>query len=68
MYHTVHKQLSEDNKVYKLPKGSKIIHIGGWKKLESEKVSKQKFNNDLSKLFGIQNKDVVDNGFTEQWV
>ena len=50
-----------------LPKGSKIIHIGGWKKLESEKISKDKFNSDLAACFGIDPIDVIDiYGFTEQ--
>ena len=50
-----------------LPKGSKIIHIGGWKKLESEKISKELFNDRLSKCFGIHPTDVIDiYGFTEQ--
>lgn len=50
-----------------LPKGSKIIHIGGWKKLESEKISKDLFNDRLSKCFGINPTDVIDiYGFTEQ--
>ena len=50
-----------------LPKGSKIIHIGGWKKLESEKISKDLFNDRLSKCFGVKPTDVIDIfGFTEQ--
>lgn len=50
-----------------LPKGSKIIHIGGWKKLESEKISKDLFNDRFSKCFGINPTDVIDiYGFTEQ--
>lgn len=50
-----------------LPRGSKIIHIGGWKKLESEKISKDLFNDRLSKSFGINSTDVIDiYGFTEQ--
>lgn len=50
-----------------LPRGSKIIHIGGWKKLESEKIDKHLFNERLSKCFGINPDDVIDiYGFTEQ--
>lgn len=50
-----------------LPKGSKIIHIGGWKKLESQKINKELFNQRLSNCFGISPIDVVDiYGFTEQ--
>lgn len=50
-----------------LPKGSKVIHIGGWKKLENEKVSKERFNEMASELFGIGPQDIIDiYGFTEQ--
>jgi hypothetical protein len=50
-----------------LPKGSKVIHIGGWKKLENEKVSKDIFNDLTAKKFGISQEDIVDiYGFTEQ--
>lgn len=53
--------------VFSLPKGSKVIHIGGWKKLENEKVTKEEFNKQASELFGIDSKDVIDiYGFTEQ--
>ncbi|WP_293667285.1 acyl-CoA reductase [uncultured Parabacteroides sp.] len=52
---------------FQLPKGSKIIHIGGWKKLENEKISKAEFNRRASLLFGIESMDVIDiYGFTEQ--
>jgi hypothetical protein len=50
-----------------LPKGSKLIHIGGWKKLENEKVSKEVFNEQSEKLFGLEKGNVIDiYGFTEQ--
>ena len=52
---------------FKLPEGSKIIHIGGWKKLESEKISKNEFNKSMTKLFSVKEKHVIDiYGFTEQ--
>lgn len=58
--------LKSGNKL-QLPKGSKIIHIGGWKKLESEKIDKLLFNNRLSSCFGVEPADVIDiYGFTEQ--
>lgn len=67
LYSEVVKPLSEKNITFKLSKGSKIIHIGGWKKLESEKVSKEEFNAKASALFGIDASDVIDiYGFTEQ--
>lgn len=52
---------------FKLPIGSKIIHIGGWKKLESEKISKEQFNRAMSQLFSVEETHVIDiYGFTEQ--
>jgi len=67
LYSQVLKALQASNVKLHLPKGSKIIHIGGWKKLESEKVEKSLFNKQLSDVFGIEPADVVDiYGFTEQ--
>ncbi|NVN94342.1 MAG: acyl-CoA reductase [Bacteroidetes bacterium] len=57
----------EKGEMFQLPVGSKIIHIGGWKKLENEKVTKEEFNKNASVLFGINPDDVIDiYGFTEQ--
>lgn len=51
---------------YQLP-GAKIIHIGGWKKLESEKIAPEKLMDDCVSVFGVAPKDIVDfYGFTEQ--
>ena len=67
LYSQVLKALQASQIQLHLPKGSKIIHIGGWKKLESEKVEKSLFNKQLSDIFGIEPTDVVDiYGFTEQ--
>ena len=67
LYSQVLKALQAADVKLRLPKGSKIIHIGGWKKLESEKVEKRLFNQQLSESFGIEPTDVVDiYGFTEQ--
>lgn len=67
LYANVLKAFSDVDVNIHLPKGSKIIHIGGWKKLESEKISKDKFNSDLATRFGIDPADVIDiYGFTEQ--
>ncbi len=61
------KPLIEAKRVFKLPPGSKVIHIGGWKKLKDQSVSKEEFNNTLAGLFQISPSDVVDfYGFTEQ--
>lgn len=67
LYSQVLKALQASQIQLHLPTGSKIIHIGGWKKLESEKVEKSLFNKQLSEVFGIEPTDVVDiYGFTEQ--
>ncbi len=67
LYSEVVKPLCEQDMTFNLPQGSKVIHIGGWKKLESEKVSKDTFNEMTSSLFGIQSEDIIDiYGFTEQ--
>ena len=67
LYQHVLQSIEKAGVQIQLPKGSKIIHIGGWKKLESEKISKDLFNDRLSKCFGINPTDVIDiYGFTEQ--
>lgn len=67
LYSNVLKAIQEKGATIPLPKGSKIIHIGGWKKLESEKISKDLFNKQLAGCFGIEPIDVIDiYGFTEQ--
>lgn len=67
LYSNVLKAIREKGITIPLPKGSKIIHIGGWKKLESEKISKELFNQQLAVCFGIEPVDVIDiYGFTEQ--
>lgn len=67
LYSNVLKAVKEKGITIPLPKGSKIIHIGGWKKLESEKISKELFNKQLADCFGVEPVDVIDiYGFTEQ--
>lgn len=67
LYKHVLQSIEKAGVKIQLPKSSKIIHIGGWKKLESEKISKDLFNERLSKCFGIEPTDVIDiYGFTEQ--
>lgn len=67
LFSNVLKEIDRTKIDVKLPVGSKILHIGGWKKLESEKISKDIFNEKISKCFGIEPKDVIDvYGFTEQ--
>ena len=42
LYFYVVKKLINKGKKFRLPVNTKIIHIGGWKKLESKKVSREK--------------------------
>lgn len=67
LYSEVIRPLHEQGISFTLPKGSKIIHIGGWKKLENEKISREELNQKAADLFGIETEDVIDiYGFTEQ--
>lgn len=67
LYHHVIRKLKEQNKTFKLPPDTKIVHIGGWKKLENQKVSKSQFLNDIQNSLGIEPQHVIDfYGFTEQ--
>jgi hypothetical protein len=67
LYANVLKAIRETGEKISLPKGSKIIHIGGWKKLESEKIYKELFNSELAECFSIHPSDIIDiYGFTEQ--
>jgi len=44
-----------------------IMHIGGWKKLYDQKVSKEEFNDLLVDVFGLKYDNILDiYGFTEQ--
>lgn len=49
------------------PGDATIVHIGGWKKLQSESVSRAVFNQALEDVLGVRNTEVIDVfGFTEQ--
>ena len=67
LYNHVIKEMIKKNIQLKLPENSKITHIGGWKKLESEKVTKKQFVSDVSQVFGVLKENIFDfYGFTEQ--
>ena len=52
---------------FKSMKNTKIIHIGGWKKLSDKKVSKDEFNQKISEFFNCQKENIIDiYGMTEQ--
>lgn len=58
----------KENKIHlPLPKGSSIIHIGGWKKLADQEVGREIFVKDACEVFALEPKNVIDiYGFTEQ--
>lgn len=67
VYEYLIKFLKSERVKISLPKGSILLHIGGWKKLEDEKIPKEKFNKTLSKALDINIEDIIDvYGFTEQ--
>lgn len=67
LYAQVLQHIRRAGRTLQLPAGSKVIHIGGWKKLESEKIGKEQFNRHLADGFGIRPEDIIDiYGFTEQ--
>lgn len=60
------KQLQKHGVKFDLPHVT-ILHIGGWKKLQSEAVSKKIFNKTMCSVFGVEPKNIIDcYGFTEQ--
>lgn len=67
LYSLLIRPLRANSVSFRLPPGSKVIHIGGWKKLEGEKVDKATFNHETATLFGLNETDVIDiYGFSEQ--
>jgi hypothetical protein len=59
--------LLEQGRGFKLPPGSRVAHIGGWKKLVDQQVSKERFNAAMAQAFGVAESEVIDfYGFTEQ--
>lgn len=66
LYHYVVRPMLESGRKLRLP-GAKIVHIGGWKKLEGMKVTRERLVADCAECFGVSEGDVVDlYGFTEQ--
>lgn len=67
LYEYVAKRLLNKSKTYQLPKGTQVLHIGGWKKLKDKAVSKEKFNQTMAHVFGVEEDAILDAyGFTEQ--
>ena len=67
LYTHLIKPLLKEKYLFTLSGRSKVIHIGGWKKLENQKVSRSKFLKDVGSALGIPPSNVLDfYGFTEQ--
>jgi hypothetical protein len=67
LYTQVIKKLLQEKLLFKLPPSSKVIHIGGWKNLEDQKVSRSCFLEHIHSTLGICPENVFDfYGFTEQ--
>lgn len=60
------QEISEHGRGLDVPENSKLIHIGGWKKLESMKVSPTQTKDFFSLATGIDSQNIHDvYGFTE---
>ena len=67
LYHHLIRLLKDRQVKFRLPDSAKIIHIGGWKKLVDQKVSRQQFLDDVFLILGVESSRVYDfYGFTEQ--
>jgi hypothetical protein len=67
LYVALLRPLLAAGKRWQLPKGSTILHIGGWKKLEDQKVDRAVLAAAARTVFGIPPEGVIDTyGFTEQ--
>jgi len=62
----VTESLTRRGKKFRLP-SSTVLHIGGWKALERQRVSREAFQEGLTKCLGVLPSGVIDiYGFTEQ--
>ena len=67
LYAQVLAPLAAAGRRFALPPGSKLVHIGGWKKLADQSVSREAFDAAAAQVFDIAPTDVHDfYGFTEQ--
>ena len=67
LYSQLIKPLKKRGGTLQLPAGSRVAHIGGWKRLQAEHVDRNRFLEDVSGTLGVQADDIVDfYGFTEQ--
>jgi hypothetical protein len=67
LYSRLIKPLLEKGRTIRLPAGSRLAHIGGWKRLRAENVDSGRFLEDAVRTLGIQEDRIIDfYGFTEQ--
>jgi hypothetical protein len=67
VYVALLEPLERSGKRFPLPKGSTILHIGGWKKLEDRRVDRKRLAAAAAAVFDIAEDRIVDSyGFTEQ--
>ena len=69
LYTTIIENENNDTvrQFFKSMKNTKIIHIGGWKKLSDNQVSKEEFNQKTSEFFNCEKENIIDiYGMTEQ--
>jgi hypothetical protein len=67
LYSRLIKPLLEKSRMIRLPAGSRVAHIGGWKRLRAEHVDAGRFLEDAVRTLGIQEDSIIDfYGFTEQ--
>jgi phenylacetate-coenzyme A ligase PaaK-like adenylate-forming protein len=60
------QELKKNNIQYNLKNGI-LVHAGGWKKLEKEKISRKKLNSLIKETLNISENKVIDiYGFSEQ--
>lgn len=67
LYQHVVRELVAMRKQLVLPDPAVLIHFGGWKKLENQRVGKAQLNTETASVFGIPLSKIYDiYGFTEQ--
>ncbi len=63
----IFQKLLKEKKKFDLPKDTKLIHFGGWKKLKDKSINKKELNKLINKKLGIQLNNIFDiYGFSEQ--
>lgn len=67
LYSRLIKPLKKRGRALQLPAGSRVAHIGGWKRLQAEHVDRNRFLEDVMGALGVTEDDIVDfYGFAEQ--